>query len=54
MSAATLGAMVTLFANAPRYRSTIDWKVVFAATTIEAKAVKAQLSARKKDKVIGA
>jgi len=53
MSAATLGEIVTLFANAPRYRSTIDWKVVFSATTIEAKAVKAQLSARKKDKVIG-
>jgi len=53
MSAATLGEIVTLFASAPRYRSTIDWKVVFSATTIEAKAVKAQLSARKKDKVIG-
>jgi hypothetical protein len=54
MSAATLGEVVTLFANARRYRSTIDWKVIFSATTIEAKAVKAQLSARKKDKVIGA
>jgi hypothetical protein len=53
MSAATLGDIVTLFANAPRYRSTIDWKVVFSATTIEVRTLKAQLSARKKDKVIG-
>ena len=53
MSAATLGEIVTLFANAPRYRSTIDWKVVFSATTIQTKVVKAQLGARKKDKIIG-
>jgi hypothetical protein len=53
MSAATLGEIVTLFAQAPRYRSAIDWKVVFSATTVELKTVKAQLSARKKDKVIG-
>jgi hypothetical protein len=53
MSAATLGEIVTLFAQAPRYRSAIDWKVVFSATTVELKSVKAQLSARRKDKVIG-
>lgn len=53
MSAATLGEIVTLFAQAPRYRSAIDWKVVFSATKVELQTVKTQLSARKKDKVIG-
>jgi hypothetical protein len=53
MSAETLGQIVTLFVNAPQYRSTIDWKLVFSATAVDAKTVRTQLNARKKDRVIG-
>jgi len=53
MNAETLGEMVTLFAKNPQYRSTIDWKTIFSASAVDIKAVKAQLVARKKDKVIG-
>jgi hypothetical protein len=53
MTAETLGALVTLFAKNPKYRSSIDWIDIFSASAIDVKAVKAQLAARKKDKVIG-
>src|SRR5206468_1576423 len=52
MSAEALGDIVRLFVNAPRYRSTIDWNVVFSAISVDVKLVKAQLKSRKKDKVL--
>jgi|SRR5882724_9300820 len=52
MTAETLGQVVTLLNNAPRYRQSIDWNVVLSSVIIKTKAVQAQLRARKKDKII--
>jgi hypothetical protein len=52
MSAETLGEIVSLFVAAPRYRESIDWKVILSGAIIETKAVRTQLNARKKDKII--
>jgi hypothetical protein len=52
MTAASLGAIVSLFADSPRYRGAIDWRSIFSKPLVETNDVKKSLRARKKDKVI--
>ena len=52
MTAQTLGECVEVFADRPRYRMAIDWARVFVPPTVETSAVRKQVEAREKDRVM--
>jgi len=48
------GEIVSMFADRPAFRQSVDWNQIFAKTLIEANTVKSNLDARVKDSVIPA
>jgi hypothetical protein len=52
LKAEELGKIVALFAERPSLRQSIDWRVIFSARFISAAAVKKNIQARVRDKVI--
>jgi len=54
LDSTNFSAIVSMFAERPAYRQSIDWNHIFAQTVIESAMVKRNLDARLKDKVIPA
>jgi hypothetical protein len=52
MTAETLAEAVKLFADRPLHRMAVDWRQIFVPAQVELSAVRKQLEARIKDRVI--
>ena len=52
MTAQTLAECVEIFADRPRYRMAIDWARIFVPPTVDTAAVRKQVEAREKDRIM--
>lgn len=54
LTATELGKIISLFADRPVLRQSVDWRVIFSGVSVSVASVESNIRAREKDKVISA